>query len=125
MSNIQIENLYTLILDEALWGVPTLKVIRSDIYKLLMTKTIACDESCRLVTWKDTEYSGLFRLLKLQVQDETMFSGYSPKEMLEAFPDMSDIFVVTYLFSGSMMRHCLNLCGTTHDGAQALIKEEN
>lgn len=44
--------------------------------------------------------------------DETTLLWVFPKETLEAFPDM---IVLTYLFSGSLMKHYLDICGLPYE----------
>ena len=98
---------YTLILDEVLEVLMPISVSKQDTKMIFDTEKIAVDEEGQ-VTWLDHDYKGEFVHLKrradshtLQWYKESMFLWIFPVEILKAF---SNVFVLTFLFSGSHMR---------------------
>jgi len=125
---------YTLILDEVLEVLMPISVSKQDTKMIFDTEKIAVDEEGQ-VTWLDRDYKGEFVHLKrradshtLQWYTESIFLWSFPVKILNAF---SNVFVLTFLFSGSHMKsflevHCLpyEIChiqnGELADGEQDL-----
>ena len=126
---------YTLILDEVLEVLMPISVSKQDTKMIFDTEKIAVDEEGQ-VTWLDRDYKGEFVHLKrradshtLQWYKESIFLWSFPVKILKAF---SNVFVLTFLFTGSHMKsfldvHCLpyEIChiqnGELADGEQDLV----
>ena len=126
---------YTLILDEVLEVLMPIPVSKQDTKMIFDTEKIAVDEEGQ-VTWLDRDYKGEFVHLKrradshtLQWYKESIFLWSFPVKILKAF---SNIFVLTFLFSGSHMKSFLDvhylqyeIChiqnGELADGEQDLV----
>ncbi|MDD6144652.1 MAG: hypothetical protein PUD16_14335 [bacterium] len=103
---------YTLILDEVLEVLMPIPVSKQDTKMIFDTEKIAVDEEGQ-VTWLDRDYKGEFVHLKrradshtLQWYKESIFLWSFPVKILKAF---SNVFVLTFLFSGSHMKSFLDV----------------
>lgn len=103
---------YTLILDEVLEVLMPIPVSKQDTKMIFDTGKIAVDEEGQ-VTWLDRDYKGEFVHLKrradshtLQWYKESVFLWSFPIKILKAF---SNVFVLTFLFSGSHMKSFLDV----------------
>lgn len=109
---------YTLILDEVLEVLMPVPVSPQDTRMIFDTGKITVDETGQ-VTWLDRQYKGEFSHLKrraeshtLQWYDNSLFLWIFPVEILKAF---SNVFVLTFLFSGSHMKSFLDVHGLPYE----------
>lgn len=105
---------YTLILDEVLEVLMPVPVSPQDTKMIFDTEKITVEEDGRVV-WLDRDYKGEFVHLKrradsrtLQWYNNSLFLWVFPVELLKAF---ANVYVLTFLFSGSHMRSFLDVHG--------------
>lgn len=103
---------YTLILDEVLEVVQPVSISKADQKILENTGMIEVGED-NVVRWKDREYKGEFNHLKRMANSKTLirmeeraYLWIMPVKTLTAF---SEMFVLTFMFDGSHMKHYLDL----------------
>lgn len=130
---------YTLILDEVLEVVNAVQLSRADHQMLLETEKIIVGDDGK-VTWTDKAYKGKFEPVKRMANSDTLIQTEDkavlwimPVNTLRVF---SQIYVLTFMFRGSHMRHYLDLHGLSyqmcyvengeiHEGIQNLAVEKS
>jgi hypothetical protein len=114
------EHRYTLIIDEALEGVTQYEISPQDLLMLRNEGLIAKGERNRVV-WTDKahKYGGRFDDVKelclnanLVWADDTILMWELPIEFLAKF---DEVYVLTYLFEGSLMSHYLRANSVRYD----------
>lgn len=105
---------YTLILDEVVEVLMPVPVSPQDTKMIFDTGKVDVDQFGNVV-WLDRDYKGEFAHLKrraeshtLQWYNSSLFLWIFPVEILKAF---SNVYVLTFLFSGSHMRSFLDVHG--------------
>ena len=130
---------YTLILDEVLEVVKAVQLSKADHQMLLETQKIVVSDDGS-VKWMDRAYKGKFEPMKrmansgtlIQTEDKAVL-WIMPVDTLRVF---SQIYVLTFMFRGSHMRHYLDLHSlsyqmyyvenrTLYEGIQNLAAEKN
>lgn len=108
---------YTLILDESMDVIDMFDISNDDYIMLLDNGHIEVDEH-KCVEWINDEYEGEFNYFKnlckngtvveiKQTQRIQFLAWNFSTELLDAF---DDIYILTYLFDASMMRHYFKMC---------------
>lgn len=129
---------YTLILDEVLEVVKAIQLSKADHRMLVETEKIVVGDDGR-VTWTDKKYKGKFEPMKRMANSGTLIQTEDhavlwimPAETLRVF---SEIYVLTFMFNGSHMKHYLDLNGFAyqmcyvegdelHEGVQNLAADK-
>lgn len=103
---------YTLILDESMDVVDTFDITKDDYELLIQNKVIEVDED-KIVHWLDDNYEGKFNFFKKMCKNGTVIELKRTKEVsflvwsfsIDAFKCFKEIYILTYLFDASMMKH--------------------
>lgn len=113
---------YTLILDEALETVNMIDLSHKDYDILTSNNLISIDEVGK-ITWEDNEYEGRFEdfkdlckngtvvVLKITNKVRLLIWNFSP----ESFKLFNEIYILTYLFEGSLMKYYFDLNNIEYD----------
>lgn len=99
---------YTLVLDEVMSVVETIKLKKSDIESIIKNY-VEVDPVTKRLTWIDITYSGRFDDIRTQVESGNMYF-IRDKLLIWVFPidifeALSETFVCTYLFDGQLQRY--------------------
>lgn len=107
------ENKYTLILDETLTAVEPYHFIKSDDYKYLIENHDIRVTSDGLIEWIGSELNTRFDDVRILAKnkclfkvDEKFFLWHFPHEIFDLF---EKVYVLTYLFDGSIMKYYFDL----------------
>lgn len=111
---------YTLFMDEVLETVSLYNVGADDLEMLIQANKIALHKN-RTVTWNNTaSYSGTFKTFKNDIESKSMFwtqcnqdGHFSIYTVMDtsSFVCFKNIFVLTYLFEGSILKAYFDLHG--------------
>ena len=109
---------YCLIIDESLPIIRGVPVSPSDKELLLRNRIISVNEEDGLVSWFKPEYEGAFGGYRqmseegvLYYHSDTFYGLMNPSKLLP----FSEVYILTYLFCGQLMRAYLDFFGFTYD----------
>ncbi|CEQ01705.1 Uncharacterised protein [[Clostridium] sordellii] len=106
---------YNLILDEVLNVINPVKISKKDIHMLEVSKTIHIDKEKGIIKWLDDEYKGKFEELKHLSKNDNLFLFRDTFVFWtlhhKAFECFKDVYILTYLFDGSIQRYYYDLHG--------------
>lgn len=122
---------YTLIMDEVFDAVSEYDVSNDDVNLLVASGLVAIDKM-GLLTWTgEGDYAGAFDKLRKDMRSRSLVSVRAPPEendngawrtelLLSVMPTTSfscfnGIYVLTYLFEGSLLKSYFDLCGFSYD----------
>lgn len=129
---------YTLILDEVLEVIKPVALSKADYQMLLETQKIGIAEDGQ-VLWLDPEYQGEFAHLKRMARSRTLVQTEDQALLwvmpVKALRSFSEMYVLTFMFKGSHMKHFLDMHDLDyqmayvendelHDGVQNLTKKK-
>lgn len=106
---------YTLILDEVMNVIDSIKVTKSDFNILIDQKLIRIEENTNKIIWIDKEYSGKLSDIKLLAENDNLYLHTRNREddkvillvwtfPAEIFKAFKEIYILTYLFKGQLQR---------------------
>ena len=105
---------YVLILDEALEVVKTVPISKPDYQMLTETQKIGFNDDGH-VLWLDPGYQGEFAHLKRMAKSRTLLQTEDQALLwvmpVQALWAVSEMYVFTFMFNGSHMKHYLNMHG--------------
>lgn len=112
---------YTLILDESMDVVDTFDITKDDYELLIQNKVIEVDED-KIVHWLDDNYEGKFNFFKKMCKNGTVIELKRTKEVsflvwsfsIDAFKCFKEIYILTYLFDASMMKHYFEMMNVNY-----------
>lgn len=112
-------NDYTLVLDEVMDVIQPIKVEHSDIQRLIDDKIISIDEVGTVSVNEDVGYYSRYKdVIETIKTGRVVSTGESfllwcfPIDVLEAF---KDIYIITYMFDGSIMKAYLDTFGVEYE----------
>lgn len=113
---------YTLILDESMDVIDMFDITNAD-YKLLVENNIIYINENNVVTWLDDDYEGKFNYFKRLCENGTVIEIKQTKKVqflawnfsINAFKVFKNVYILTYLFEASMMRHYFKMSGTEYE----------
>ena len=113
------ENEYTLIVDEALTAVEQYRWDKKEDFKYLLEKNDINITPNGLIEWTGKNLDTRFNDVRILSQnhclykiDDKFFLWHFPHEIFALF---KQVYVLTYLFDGSLMKYYFDLCGLTYD----------
>lgn len=113
---------YTLILDESMDIINMFDITFKDYDMLFKEKLIMIDDK-NIIKWNDNEYDGKFNDFKNLCSNGTVIEIKKTKKVHllawnfnpESFNVFTDCYIMTYLFSGSLMKYYFNMFNIEYD----------
>lgn len=113
---------YTLILDESMDVIDMFDITNKDYDMLTQNKLIEIKDN-NIVEWIDNEYEGQFNYFKKLCKNGTVIEIKKTKKVqflawnfsTDAFKAFKNIYILTYLFDASMMRHYFEMNDIEYD----------
>lgn len=113
---------YTLILDESMDVIDMFDITNKDYDMLTQNKLIEIKDN-NIVEWIDSEYEGQFNYFKKLCKNGTVIEIKKTKKVqflawnfsIDAFKAFKSIYILTYLFDASMMRHYFEMNNIEYD----------